>query len=55
MVKPVEIVIPADDILKDYKFYTRPMRLAIELRKSENSKLSELQSLLFAKMGRLKQ
>ena len=55
MVKPVEIVIPADDILKDYKFYARPMRLAIELRKSENSKLSELQSLLLAKMGNLKQ
>ena len=55
MVKPVEIVIPADDILKDYKYYARPMRLAIELRKSENSKLSELQSLLLAKMGNLKQ
>jgi len=55
MVKPVEIVIPSDEILKKYKYYARPMRLAIELRKSENSKLSELQSLLLAKMGNLKQ
>lgn len=55
MVKPVEIVIPSDDVLKDYKYYARPMRLAIEYRKSENSKLCELQSLLLAKMGNLKQ
>lgn len=55
MVKPVEIVIPSDEILKKYKYYARPMRLAIELRKSENSKLSELQSLLLAKIGNLKQ
>jgi len=55
MVKPVEIVIPSDDILKDYRYYARPMRLAIEYRKSENSKLCELQSLLLAKMGNLKQ
>ena len=55
MVKPVEIIIPSDDILKNYKYYARPMRLAIEYRKSENSKLCELQSLLLAKMGNLKQ
>ena len=55
MVKPVEIVVPPDDILKDFKYYARPMRLAIELRKSETSKLSELQSLILAKMGNLKQ
>ena len=55
MVKPVEIIIPSDDILKNYKYYARPMRLAIEYRKSENSKLCELQSLLLAKMGNLEQ
>ncbi len=51
MVKPIEIVVPAEGILKDFTNNVRPMRYNIELRKQENEKLTELQSLLLAKMG----
>ena len=51
MVKPIEIVVPVENVLKNFTKYVRPMRYNIELRKQENEKLTELQSLLLAKMG----
>lgn len=51
MVKPIKIVVPAENVLKNFTNYVRPMRYNIELRKRENEKLTELQSLLLAKMG----
>ena len=51
MVKPIEIVVPAEGVLKDFTNKVRPMRFNIELRKQETEKLNELQSLLLAKMG----
>ena len=53
MVKPIEIVVPVENVLKNFTKYVRPMRYNIELRKQENNKLYELQSLLLAKMGQI--
>ena len=52
MVKPTELLIPPMDELEKFKNYVHPMRNEIEHRRLENSKLTELQSLLLAKMGR---
>ena len=51
MVKPIEIIIPSECKLREFKIYARPMRIEMENKKQENSKLEELQSLLLAKMG----
>jgi type I restriction enzyme S subunit len=51
MVKPTELLIPSMNELGKFKEYVRPMRNDIECRRIENSKLTELQSLLLAKMG----
>lgn len=51
MVKPTELLIPPTDELKKFMKSVRPIRNVIELRRQENSKLTELQSLLLAKMG----
>ena len=51
MVKPIEIIIPSECKLREFKNYARPMRIEMEYKKQENSKLTELQSLLLAKMG----
>ena len=55
MVKPAELLIPSIDELEKFKLYVHPTRNDMELRRSENSKLKELQSLLLAKMGNVKQ
>ena len=55
MVKPAELLIPSIDELEKFKLYVHPTRNDMELRRSENSKLKELQSLLLAKMGNIKQ
>lgn len=52
MVKPTELIIPPIDIMAEFRNYARPMRLEMEYRKQENEKLTELQSLLLARMGR---
>lgn len=52
MVKPAELLIPSMDELEKFKNYVHPMRNEIEHRRFENEKLTELQSLLLAKMGR---
>ena len=54
MVKPIEIIIPSECKLREFKNYARPMRIEMEYKKQENSKLTELQSLLLAKMGQYK-
>ena len=51
MVKHIEIIIPSGCKLREFKNYARPMRIEMEYKKQENSKLEELQSLLLAKMG----
>ena len=51
MVKPAELLIPSMDELEKFKNYVHPMRNEIEHRRFENVKLTELQSLLLAKMG----
>ncbi len=51
MVKPTEMLIPSMDELEKFKNYVHPMRNEIEHRRFENEKLTELQSLLLAKMG----
>lgn len=51
MVKPAELLIPSMDELEKFKNYVHPMRNEIEHRRFENEKLTELQSLLLAKMG----
>ena len=51
MVKPAELLIPSMDELEKFKNYVHPMRNEIEHRRLENEKLTELQSLLLAKMG----
>ena len=53
--KAVEIIIPDTNTLVEYENTVLPMFKMIEIKQQENSKLSELQSLLLAKMGRLKQ
>lgn len=51
MVKPIEIIIPSEHMLKKFRNCVHSIRNDVEYRKSENSKLTELQSLLLAKMG----
>ena len=51
MVKPAELLIPSMDELEKFKNYVHPMRNEIGHRRFENEKLTELQSLLLAKMG----
>ena len=53
--KAVEIIIPDTNTLVEYENTVLPMFKMIEIKQQENSKLSELQSLLLAKMGNLKQ
>ena len=49
--KAVEIFIPDANILKEYENTVLPVFKMIETKQQENSKLTELQSLLLAKMG----
>lgn len=49
------IIIPSNTYVSKYEEDTNAIKEQLYLRKQENSKLSELQSLLLAKMGRLKQ
>ena len=51
MVKPTELIIPPINIMLEFRNYARPMRQETERRKQENEKLTELQSLLLAKMN----
>ncbi len=51
MVKPTELLIPSMNELGKFKECVRSMRNEIECRRIENIKLTELQSLLLAKMG----
>ena len=49
------IIIPSKTYVSKYEEDTKAIKEQVFLRKQENSKLSELQSLLLAKMGNLKQ
>lgn len=53
--KAVEIIIPDTNSLKEYEDTVLNVFKMIETKQQENSMLSELQSLLLAKMGNLKQ
>ena len=53
--KAVEIIIPDTNSLKEYEDTVLNVFKMIETKQQENSKLSELQTLLLAKMGNLKQ
>ena len=50
-VEPFEIMIPAKDICSDFAYKVDSLYKNIVLHKKENEKLTELQSLLLAKMG----
>ena len=49
--KAVDVIIPDTKILMDYENTVFPLFKKIETKQLENSKLTELQSLLLAKMG----
>ena len=49
------IIIPSNTYVSKYEEDTNAIKELVYIRKQENSKLSELQSLLLAKMGNLKQ
>ena len=49
--KAVEIIIPDANTLKEYEDTVLPVFKMIEIKQQENSKLTELQSLLLAMMG----
>lgn len=51
----LQVVVPSDEVIQIFHEQILPVFSAIHLRQQENSKLSELQSLLLAKMGNLKQ
>ena len=51
----IPAIIPPHDLIKELRGMENPIFREIHLREQENSKLSELQSLLLAKMGNLKQ
>ncbi|MBR6893907.1 MAG: restriction endonuclease subunit S [Bacteroidaceae bacterium] len=51
----IPAIIPPHDLIKELRGMENPIFREIHLRKQENSKLSQLQSLLLAKMGNLKQ
>lgn len=55
MIKQMEIMLPIDDVLISFHEQQKVIFNGIYLRQQENSKLKELQSLLLAKMGNLKQ
>ena len=50
-VEPFEIMIPKTEICFDFTLKVEVFNCNIQLKKQENSKLTELQSLLLAKMG----
>ena len=50
-VEPFEIMIPAKEICSDFAYKVDTLDKNIVLHKQENEKLTELQSLLLAKMG----
>ena len=50
-VESFPIIIPSSEILKDYSNKAESIFSHIDIQKQENSKLTELQSLLLAKMG----
>ena len=52
MIKPTELIILPKGKLEEFRNYVRPIRLEIECRKQENEILTELQSLLLARMGK---
>ena len=47
-----EVIIPSIEIMVEYNLLVKPLYQSILIRQKENSKLTELQSLLLAKMGR---
>ena len=47
-----EVIIPSTRIMVEYNLLVRSLYLSILIRQNENEKLTELQSLLLAKMGR---
>lgn len=49
--EPFEIMMPARDVCKDFSIKTKTIYNNIYLKQQENTKLTELQSLLLAKMG----
>ena len=49
--EPFEIMMPARDVCKDFSIKTKTIYNNIYLKQQENAKLTELQSLLLAKMG----
>ena len=53
--KEYEAIIPPKVLTDEFTALTTPIFKQQELKEQENSKLTELQSLLLAKMGRLKQ
>ena len=53
--KEYEAIIPPKVLTDEFTALTTPIFKQQELKEQENSKLSELQSLLLAKMGNLKQ
>ena len=53
--KAVEIIIPDTNALMEYEDIVLPVFKMIEIKQQENSILFKLQSLLLAKMGKLKQ
>ena len=48
-----EVIIPSIEIMVEYNLLVKPLYQSILIRQKENSKLTELQSLLLAKMGRI--
>ena len=51
----LQVVVPSDEVIQIFHEQISPVFSTIHLRQQENSMLSELQSLLLAKMGNLKQ
>ena len=49
-----EVIIPSIEIMVEYNLLVKPLYQSILIRQKENSKLTELQSLLLAKMGQKK-
>ena len=47
-----EVIIPSTRIMVEYNLLVRSLYLSILIRQNENEKLTELQSLLLARMGR---
>lgn len=51
----IATIIPSEDTLEKYEELSSSIYSFVEIKECENSKLNELQSLLLAKMGNLKQ